>query len=118
MRRIAFRAYDLVEKKMIYAKTFCIPTKWRRNLKCYCIMEDTSENDVENFPIFEKDIVKARYIETPGVIHLIKNCWRICFANNEDELLGNFAATDEDIRILGNFYEHPDLLSPPNQKPL
>lgn len=122
MRTIKFRAWDPERKVILPSVGFtdndCGRT-WKRERymiddgsnaqsRQWIPMQFTGLLDKNGKEIYESDIVEDRL---SGEIHEVvfeKLCWRM---GSGGELLGNYAAPEEDLKVLGNIYENPELLS-------
>lgn len=126
MRPIKFRAWDTLNKKMIYDVQFKREDRtFDQFLNTrYAIMQFTGLHDTNNVPIFEGDIVvqdgykwfddnKPNY---RGTVEWIYSQWQVLPPGGINEGL-NDEGIDEgentDWEVLGNIYENPELLSNP-----
>ncbi len=117
--RFKFRAWN--KGKMEYAEFFRLPVAWyNRKLKNQpaVIMQSTGGYDLNHRLIFEKDILRVRYSGTLLAVFWGKQCWRLKELKKGNQkyeeltLLGEYADPEGDLEIIGNIYEHPDLLTP------
>lgn len=115
MREIKFRAWDKRLKKWcdtaiigIRLDGQAISTDWLvHDLNDLILTQYTGVEGLRNTPIYDGDIVKDRMSKKIYKVVFQKLCWRL---GSGGELLGNYATPEEDLEVLGNLYENPELL--------
>lgn len=110
-----FRAWDKEKKMMdiVGGITFDGDEIWEISFSgdCwidasnYILMQSTGLHDVNGKEIFEGDIVK--YWENIGYIEFYQGSWVI---NWNDGSLFDLYDNDNNLEVLGNIHEHPELL--------
>ncbi|RLF40883.1 MAG: hypothetical protein DRN18_04340 [Thermoplasmata archaeon] len=118
MREIKFRAWDRVEKKMIqvYSLSWKYPSGFEINNSdaiMYDLMQYTGFKDKNGREIYEGDIVKGFYRNKEIIDKVIwweKGCgWYVGYDDEEKCNVTALCAL-EDIEVIGNIYENPELL--------
>ena len=71
------------------------------------LMQFTGKKDVGDKEIYESDLVRDRMTGKVFEVIFQKLCWRL---GGGGELLGNYASTEEDLEVIGNIHENPELL--------
>ena len=112
MRDIKFRAWDELDNNMIYQDYLSASEILNR---FDCIMQYTGLKDKEGKEIYEGDIVKFKTMigsEQIGVVvfHQGEYCAEIKRKNHSSYYrLYEFYKDNENIKIVGNKYENPEL---------
>lgn len=123
MREIKFRAWDEWLGRMVYWDEF----QERYNMyvfdnaiKRIHPMQFTGLKDRNGVEIYEGDIIKYHYFYFSNGSEIENECvcsvkWDDTFANFDAMDKNGFAhflgqASDDGIEVIGNIYEHPDLL--------
>ena len=104
MRQIKFRAWDTQFKRMLNNVAVCdgiVP-----HIGHHCeVMQFTGLKDKNDKEIYEGDIVKAKYHwDEPHVIALPTDYYDFT----------EYTLDGEDMEVIGNFYENPELLNKGN----
>jgi len=128
-REIKFRAWDVVDKRMI------LPDIWMSRLcgegvsleeilgnEEYAVMQFTGLKDKNGKEIYEGDVVRAwkdsqqDTSEPLGVIEYgdFNAVYYICFETRPENLMV-MACDYDQLEIIGNIYENPELLNPPTK---
>ena len=104
--RFKFRAWDSFERIMI--KDWGETGSWMLNeifeKSEYQIMQYTGLKDKNGVEIYEGDLVLVGLNPTPAVIEFKDACYWAVWESDEDLL------HDLTIKVIGNIYEHKDLL--------
>ena len=79
------------------------------------VMQYTGLHDKNGKEIYEGDVVKANIrhkdIEIIGRVHMPKSCWVVTFKNPLNGYYNNRRTAEfNELEILGNIYENPNLL--------
>lgn len=110
MREIKFRAWDEEFKEVLYFTLNEIlqpevkPSFMRNNV----IEQFTGLHDKNGKEIYEGDIILNPLYEEPYVVEYAENLagyvgW------GDDRICGCYLITDEDIEVIGNIHENPEL---------
>ncbi len=81
---------------------------WYRDLE---LMQSTGLKDKNGVDIFEGDVGWDVYGEEYGQVVFEEGCFRF----ETDELSEALFEVNDDIEIVGNIYENPELLEPTNE---
>lgn len=124
-REIKFRVWDSFNKRMDYSPCISFNVvdddgtvdtwidkgggKWRSATTQMKLLQYTGFKDKQGKEIYEGDIVKAFMINTEG-----SEIWKglIKFIAGAFTLLDRWIIHFENIEIIGNIYENPELLNP------
>ena len=133
MNNLKFRAWDKKAKKMSKVTAIDFSTKpFRVFYKAYgnenyfnqdaILMQSTGFHDKNGIEIFEGDILNCGHIvtespfeeedeykEEQGIVTFVNCGFNIEF-NNYNTLFVDIILTCEDIEVIGNIYENPELL--------
>lgn len=133
MEKLKFRAWDKTERKMSNVTAIDFSTKpFRVFYKDYdnenyfnqdaILMQSTGFHDKNGVEIFEGDIINCghlftgspfeeedEYEEEQGVVKFINCGFNVEFKNG-NTLFVDIMLTCEDIEVIGNIYENPELL--------
>lgn len=125
-REIKFRAWDKVDRiwcnyKIIDGRVYFLDTDtglWYTKYKDFDLMQYTGIKDINNVEIFEGDIVEMSKENSDfkeiGVVKFDENkaSFLLITQDNDYEYLGyDFSYYDKmSYKIIGNIYEHKDLL--------
>lgn len=117
MREIKYRVYDTKGRKMLsfdvlqrFALLGLVFTKEEQ----YKTMQYTNQKNYKGQDIYEGDYVLVKvddgfnYGDFVGVVRFLEGSWVV--DNYNEELIDLFSETNE-IDILGNIYENPELLN-------
>ena len=128
-REIKFRAWDKSTKKMLFpseihflSNTYYLSCNWEGvgfvNTRFSELMQFTGLHDKNNKPIFEGDILKladSDHLNWEMVGEVVSVEWKAprFRIKNKRGVTGIVDESDSEyVKIIGNIYEHPDLLSP------
>lgn len=133
MKELKFRAWDIANKEMLKVDVIDFYFKQIRVLpydgnnfsmkfKDVEIMQSTGFHDKNGVEIFEGDVLNCshlftgspfeeedEYEEEQGVVKFV-NCGFNVEFKNENTLFVDIMLTCEDIDVIGNIYENPELL--------
>lgn len=111
MREIKFRAWDLEGKMMFYSMEGFVETfdvfsigEWC-NKAGYELMQYTGLKDKNGVEIYEGDIV-THY---GGTRYRVITYTGVGFGSVRDDLEMDIPKFSQDIEVIGNIYEHPQL---------
>jgi len=112
MREIKFRAWIKAEKRMIYIDRFSqIPNNWR---DAWELMQYTGLKDKNGKEIYQKDILKWVHHRCDGCGKEDYSIGVVSFGSMGAMVYGypicDPRCADKDIEVIGNIYEHPELL--------
>lgn len=121
MREIKFRAFDELNKEMRYSDKhdgefymnlkgllymYGIP-KTDNYYKNYNVMQFTGLKDKNGIDIYEGDIVNSNYFKN-GIVVFWRYGWHF---NTGKDCHHSFNTSTHSFEIIGNIYEHPNLLN-------
>lgn len=120
-REIKFRAWDNINKEMVYETTpifffgNCI-SNYDILRKYETVMQYAEIKDKKDKEIYEGDLVSLREAERRYVVKFHKGCFKLFHADPKlnDMLWGAIERVEEllwTIEVIGNIYENPELLS-------
>lgn len=115
-----FRVWDKNNKKMLNWKgldltkelgedeiTIFEPTgQFAQPMYFYETMQSTGLKDNDGIEFYEKDIVRNIDSEELGVVEYDEGQFRVSYNGVSEQLW----EIDKDLQIIGNIYEHPELL--------
>ena len=114
MREIKFRAWDKVNKNMLYDVSTGTVTIWYKEISSKsqnCVfMQYTGLKDANGKDIYEGDIVKY----SPSGLYQVK--WQeektgfYPFIDDNDSLYHTNGIGSSNVEVIGNIYENPELL--------
>ena len=109
-REIKFRAWDAIEKEMVYGLTEMLK-RWDENiddLLCMDLMEYTGLKDKNEEEIYEDDIIKES--NSIGIIVYNEDGFEIKWHNDNDFYNSVLKIHHLHLEIIGNVYENQELL--------
>jgi len=107
MREIKFRAWDTLEKKMVFGHFNLPPVD--TITKTWLYMQYTGLHDKNGKEIYEGDILK--YQSEICTVEWKLGAWLAC-CTKKDGLSGHWLGNNQEYieEIIGNIYENPELL--------
>lgn len=111
MREIKFRAWDIVNKKMIqWESSFFGDVVWGMTGDKYVEMQFTGLKDKNGKEIYEGDIVKLEQWN-PSIAEVVFDRGGFCFRFKKDDTYYPDGKYLEEGEVIGNIYENPELLT-------